>query len=175
LEEQLHRWNVCERAIIWEALGVWESEGWDGELVFCTQTQHLSARDQELDIRAGFQQLYKRCGRRDDVFKVVQEQEPVLVALRGLEPFQQRLRSALGESNAVSDGRHHEGGIANGSEGDNVNTIREVMHQVPSDLERQTRFAHASRAGEGEQANVGAQEQSVESLHLLLTANELCE
>ena len=109
------------------------------------------------------------------MFKVIQKQEPVLVALRGLEPFQQRLRSALGESNAVSDGRDDEGGIADGSEGDNVNTIREVMHQVPSDLERQACFAHASRAGEGEQANVWAQEQSVDSLHLVLTANERCE
>ena len=118
------------------------------------------------------QQLYKRCGRRDDVFKVVQKQEPVLVALRELEPFQQWLRSALGESNAVSDGRHHEGGIANGSEGDNVNTIREVMHQVPSDLERQTRFAHASRAGEGEQANVGAQQDGAHRGSVFVSSNQ---
>src|SRR6266446_3646183 len=49
------------------------------------------------------------------------------------------------------------------------------MHQFPSDLEREACFAHASRAGEGEQAHVWAQEQSVDRLHLLLTANELCE
>jgi len=85
---------------------------------------------------------------------------------------QQRLRSALGESHAVSDGRDDEYGIEDGSEGDNVNAIREVMRQVPSDLEREARFAHARRAGEGEQADVGAQEQSVNSLHLVLTANQ---
>jgi hypothetical protein len=50
----------------------------------------------------------------------------------------------------VRNGRDDEGGIADGSQGDNVNAIREVMHQVPSDLEREARFAHASRAGEGE-------------------------
>ena len=46
------------------------------------------------------------------------------------------------------------------------------MHQVPSDLERETGFAHASRAGEGEQTHVWAQEQHVNRLHLVLTANE---
>ena len=49
LEEQVHRWNVCERSVIWKMLGVWEREGWDGELVFGTQAQHLSARDKKLD------------------------------------------------------------------------------------------------------------------------------
>ena len=75
----------------------------------------------------------------------------------------------------MSDGSNHECRIADGSEGDHVNTIGEVMHQVPSDLEREARFAHASRAGEGEQVDIWAQEQCLESLHLVLTANELCE
>ena len=72
----------------------------------------------------------------------------------------------------MRDGRDDEGGIANGSEGDNVNAIGEVVHQIPGDLEREARFAHASRAGEGEQADVWAQEQSVDRLHLVLTANQ---
>src|SRR6266566_5145372 len=96
--------KVSGRGVIWEVLRVWEREGWDGELVFATQAQHLPARDQDLEIRAGFQQFCKQCCRRDDVFKVVQEQEPMLVVLRDLEQVQQRLRSTLCESNAVSDG-----------------------------------------------------------------------
>ena len=91
LDEQVHCWYVCERSVVWEVLGVWEREGWDGELVFGTQTQHLSACDQDLDIRAGFQQLCKQGRRRDDVFEVVQEEEPLLVTLRDLEQVQQRL------------------------------------------------------------------------------------
>jgi len=53
-----------------------------------------------------------------------------------------------------------------------VNAIGEVVYQFPSDLEREARFAHTSRAGEGKQADVWTQEQSVESLHLVLTANQ---
>ena len=142
--------KVSGRGVIWEVPGVWEREGWDGELVFGTQAQHFSTRNQDLDIRAGFQQLCKQCRRRDDMLEVVQEQEPPLVALGGLEPFQQRLRSAFRESHAVRDGRNDEAGIADGSEGNNVNAIGEVVYQFPSDLEREARFAHASRAGESE-------------------------
>jgi hypothetical protein len=57
----------------------------------------------------------------------------------------------------VSNGRDDEGGIADGSERDHVNTILEAVLEVPSDLEREARFAHASRASEGEQAHVWAQ------------------
>src|SRR6266567_1547804 len=64
--------------------------------------------------------------------------------------------------------------LGSGSERDYVNAIGEVMHQFPGDLEREARFAHSSRAGEGEQAGVWAQEQRAKSLHLVLTANELC-
>jgi hypothetical protein len=148
LNEQVHRWNVCEQSVIWEMALVWEREGRDSELVFGTQAQHLAARDQELDIRTSFQQLGKPRCHRDDVFKVVQEQEPLLVVLRGLEQFQQGLRAALHESQTVSDGRDDQVGIADGCEGDNVDPIREVVHQFPSDLERQARFAHTCRAGE---------------------------
>ena len=50
----------------------------------------------------------------------------------------------------MSDGRYDQGGVADGCEVDNMNAIREVMHHFSSDLERETRFAHTSRAGEGE-------------------------
>src|SRR6266567_2776557 len=172
LDEQVHRRNVGERSAIWDALGVWECEGWDGELLFGPQAQHLAARDKEFDIWASFQQLCKQRCHCDDVFKVVQEEEPLLVVLRGLEPFQHRLRSALGEANAVSDGRNDEGRIADGSEGDKVNTIRKVVQQRLRYRQPQTCFAHPSGSDEGQQAHVWAQEQRVESLHLLLTANQ---
>src|SRR5205085_1083741 len=108
-------------------------------------------------------------------FKVIQQQEPVLVTLRSLEPVQQRLRSALDESNTMGNSRDDEGGITEGSQRDKGDAIGEVVYQVPSDLKRQTRFAHARRAGEGEQAHFWAQEQRLDRLHLLLTANKLCE
>ena len=53
-----------------------------------------------------------------------------------------------------------------------MNAIGEVVYQFPSDLEREARFAHASRAGEGKQADVWAQEQCLENLQLVLTANQ---
>ena len=99
----------------------------------------------------------------------------MLVALRSLEQVQPWLRSALGESKGARDSRYDQGGITDGSEGDQVHAIREVGHQVPSDFERETCFAYASRAGEGEQAHIWAQEQRVDRLYLLLTTNQRSE
>jgi len=85
LEEQLHRRHLCERSVSWEIPGIWERERWDSKLVFGTQAQHLAARHKELEIRASFQQFDKQGCCRDDVFKVIQEQEPVFITLRGLQ------------------------------------------------------------------------------------------
>ena len=87
-----------ERGSIWEVAGSWKRQGWDDELVFATQAQHLSTCNEELEIRAGFQQFGKQWCGPDDVFKVVQDQEPLLVALSNLEEFQYWLRAALHES-----------------------------------------------------------------------------
>src|SRR5205085_5560869 len=77
--------------------------------------------------------------------------------------------------NTMGNSRDDEGGITEGSQRDKGDAIGEVVYQVPSDLKRQARFAHARRAGEGEQAHFWAQEQRLDRLHLLLTANKLCE
>ena len=59
----------------------------------------------------------------------------------------------------MSDGCDDQVGIADGCEGDDVNPIREFMHQFPSHLERQACFAHTCRAGERKQADVWTREQ----------------
>ena len=46
LEEQVHRGNVWQRLCIGVLPWIGEREGWDDELLFATQAQHLSTRDQ---------------------------------------------------------------------------------------------------------------------------------
>ena len=126
----------------------------------------------DLDSEAGFQQLSQQWCGRDDLFKVVQNQEPLLVELGHLEQFQYRLRAALHESQTVSNGRYDQIGIADGCEGDHMNPISKVVHQFPSHLEREACFAYTCRAGEGDQAHVWAQEQLVDRLHLLFATDQ---
>jgi hypothetical protein len=49
------------------------------------------------------------------------------------------------------------------------------VYQFSSHLQRQAGFAHTRGAGEREQVHVWVQEQRVDCLYLVLTANELCE
>jgi hypothetical protein len=53
-----------------------------------------------------------------------------------------------------------------------VDPIREVMHQTPSDLERQAGFAHACCASEGDETDLFATQQGTDGSHLLLTPNQ---
>jgi hypothetical protein len=84
------------------------------------------------------------------VFKVVQEQELVLVALRGFEQVEERLGSTLCQSKYMSDGWNDEGRVADGYQGDHMQAIGEVTYHFSSDLEREARFANASCAGKSE-------------------------
>ena len=88
------------------------------------------------------------------MFKVIQEQKPLLVALRDLEYIQYRLCSTFSESKCMSDGWNDEGGVTDGCEEDHMYAICEVTYQRSSHLKRQARFAHASRAGEREQMHI---------------------
>src|SRR5215471_12001487 len=112
LEEQVHRGNVWKRLCIGKLPGIGERQGWDDELLFATQAQHLATRNEKLEIGAGFQEFSKQRGSLDDLFKVIKNQEPLLVNLRKLEEFQERLSAALHEPQAVSDDRDDKVGIA---------------------------------------------------------------
>ena len=63
------------------------------------------------------------------MFKVVQEQELVLVTLRGCEQFEERLGSTLCQSKCVSDGWNDEGRVTDGCQVDHMNAIGEVTYQ----------------------------------------------
>ncbi len=133
--------------------------------------EHLTARHQQLQARTGGQQFHEQWRCRHDLLKVVQHEQPVLLTQRPLQQFQWRSGAAL-----QAEGLHHGGkdqfGIVNGSERDEAGFIGEATLRLGRDVERQARLAHASGAGEGEQAHFRTHEQGTSGSNLPLPPDE---
>ena len=88
-----------------------------------------------------------------------------------LETFEEGLICGLPEFKCVSNGRYDQLGIADGSEFHEEDTISKVIQQVGRDLQTDTRFADTACTCEGQEAHLGASEQSIGCCYLLLAPN----
>jgi hypothetical protein len=75
----------------------------------------------------------------------------------------------------LGDGGQDQIRIADGGKWDEKDPIDEVIGQGSSDVDSQAGFANASRANQGEQANVGTMQEATDGLYVLLAPNERAE
>ena len=85
---------------------------------------------------------------------------------------QQRPLSRFPHIKRLSDGRDHQVGVAQRSQGHEPGPIDEVLAHLGSHLQAQARFAHASRASQRDEAHVLAQEFLLDGDHFLLSSDE---
>ena len=128
------------------------------------KAEQLAAGDEQLQVRAGCEQLGQPFGSLDDVLEVVQEEQQRLVgdvvgeSVRGPE----RLRCGL----------QHELRVAQRREWHPENTVRIPVGCLGGGLEAEPGLARPARPGQGQQA--GVLEQVEHRRELVLPAEERC-
>jgi hypothetical protein len=95
----------------------------------------------------------------DHMLEVVdqEQQPPVLETCR--QRLVQRSPLPLPHAQCLRDGGQDEAGVGDGGERDEPDAARERVELVEGDGDAQARLADAAGTGEGEQADVGAQQQ----------------
>ena len=121
-------------------LGKWK----DFVLGLASDPQQLAARDQQSQIRAGFDQRGQLGSRLDHLLKVVeQEQERALADVLGKSVFRpQRLRDRLLNQLRITKRR----------QSDPEDAVLELGNEFCRGLDRQPRLARPPRAGQGHEA-----------------------
>ncbi len=156
----------------WEVLQVRQGQGRDGKFLFAVEPQGGAAGHQQVQVRAGGQQVGKPWCSRQHLFEVVEEQQEGVLTERHLQLFSYVSCSRLVQTKRLGDGREHEVGIADGSQGHQAHPVREVGGEVCCRREQQAGFADAAWTGEGEQTHLGSTEQGRELGALLLAAKQ---
>jgi hypothetical protein len=72
----------------------------------------------------------------------------------------------------LDDGGQEQVRVADGGEWDERDPIDEVVGQGSSNVDSQAGFANATGANQGEQANVGMEQEAADGCYVLLAPNE---
>ena len=123
-------------------------------------------------MRATGQQVGQVRGGCQDLLEVVEQEQHVFLTERGFEQIEQEPRCSLFEIEALGDGGHDQGGVADGGERNEVDAIGKISEQHSGDLEGETSFAHATGASKREQANFGAAQEVLHGCDFLLSSEE---
>ena len=102
-----------------------QDQRWNGEKVFARHVQHGTTGHQQLEPGTGGQQIYELGSRTHDLFKVVQQQQQLLLLQFSLQVFQQRLTSDFTETERLGNGGDNERVITDGSEVHEIRTVGE--------------------------------------------------
>ncbi len=142
-----------------------------GERHFPTQVERLAARREDLRLGPGMEERVRELRAcLQQVLAIVENDQHLPV------PYEPRQRFADGTSGLLlhphygCDGLRHESRIGERCELDQPHAVREIVHQPPSDLQRQPRLADAADTGERHQPVLREQLRNV--LDLALAADE---
>src|SRR2546422_11565835 len=117
-------------------LWVGQRQWWDRESPFGTQAQHFTAGHEHPQFGTGLQQFSNQWRCSDQLLKVVEQEQNLLIPQRGLQQVEQRPGAGLSNAQRLSNGKNDEIGIDDGSQWDEVDTISKVLQQFRSDLQR---------------------------------------
>src|SRR5260221_14163489 len=95
--------------------------------MFTAYMQRSTAGNQDLEVGANREQFRKpRCWHHH-LFKVVEQQQQVLVSQICFQEVEQRFISGLFQSKFLSDGRDNKIRVTDGRQGDEANAIGEIV------------------------------------------------
>ena len=144
----------------------------NGQLALVREVQPLAARDEHGD--AGRIRERAREVRRgaEHVLEVVEDQEHAALAEMVVQRLLQGAAARGFDAERLADRRHDERGVVDAAERDERDAVRELLHQLAADLEREARLAAAAGARQRHEPRVGAQEQLAHVVHLPRAADD---
>ena len=130
LKEERDRCILGKGFLLRKLFEVWQCQWWHRKLVFALDVQPGAARYQEFEPGAGGQEGGQLRGCWQDLLKVVEHEQQVLVLERGFQQVQGRLGTGLFESKGPSDGRNDQLWVTDGGKGDEVDAIDKIITQI---------------------------------------------
>jgi hypothetical protein len=117
------------------------------------------------------QSAHDRCG-LDQVFEVVEHEEPLPGPQRGRQRHQRWLGIGPANAKRLGDGRGDHIGLADGRKLDDVDAIRERIHDIGGDPERQPGLANPAGSGQGHQPDGRVADEGGDAGDLPLASHE---
>jgi hypothetical protein len=145
-----------------DAVGWRQRQGRDGKCVLPRHAKHGPARRQAGKPRARFEQLGDERRGLQQMLEVIEHEERALRAYSGGDPLRQGPVAGLADVELLGDGIGDVRGVTDLGQPHEPDAIGETLPDVLGDLQRQPGFAHASRAGEGDEADRGLAEEAAD-------------
>jgi hypothetical protein len=140
--------------------------------VLAPQAQRLAAGDDGYDSGARLQQPAQLRPGLKDVLRVVQQEQPPVVAQHPGEALADRLAGALMDTQRPPDGGEHVRGGVDASEVDERHAAGERGAQLLRRLEREAGLADAPRAGHGQQPHAVLSHQAMRGLRFRFASHQ---
>ncbi len=163
LHERLRRELLCE-------IGHREQRDW--KLVLSGEVKGGPAGDEYAEARTGGEQRRELRCPLDHLLEVVQHEQQVPLAQRGLHLFLRGDICNFPQAECLGNGRHDAGRVADRGQRHEAGAIGEVCTHDPRDLQGQARFAHTASPRDGEQAHLWTREQVTDRHDLLFTTDQ---
>ncbi len=164
-----------ERCEVRQASGIGEFQRRHRELVLGSHMQHLAARHQYLEPRAGGEQVYYLYGCAHHLLKVVQQEQHLLLSQVLPQAFQQGLAHPFPHAEGLGDGGHNQFRVADGSQVHEEYAVGEGVAQFRCQLQAQAGLACAAGTCQGRQAHILLEQELLDGGQFLLPSNEGCE
>jgi hypothetical protein len=124
--------------------------------VLGVQAEHDPAGDQQFQPGCGGQQVGQPWRRLQNLLEVVQQEEELPLPQVLLQPIEESPRLGLAHVEGLGKNGEDPAGIAERRQGDEEDTVREVVGQPGGDLEGQPGLTGAAGTGERDQTDVRA-------------------
>src|SRR6476646_1036051 len=128
LDEQTDRFVLRKRLQRREMFDVRKSQRWNGKFLLAMQMQHHLAGDQHLQLGARRQQLGYRRGCFDNVLKVVQHEQYLLVAEVGSQILGKALPAGFSYVQSLGNSGDHEVGVTDRGQGNEKDPVAEFTY-----------------------------------------------
>ncbi len=172
LHEQVDRGVGESGDAIEDRIRLRDGQGRDRDDVLAAQPQPGAAGDQRLEAGAGAQQIGQVCARGENLLEVVQDQQHLAVAQRGLQGRQRWLTARVAQAECGGDGGHDQIGIGDGRQPHQAHPVGERIRHRRADGQGEARLANTAGTGQRHQAYGVAPQQVPHGRDVTVPADE---
>ena len=142
------------------------------ENLLAGEAQHDAAGGEDRQARAGGQEGGEVGRGGNHLLQVIEHEQQAPAAEHKAQALGERPVTGFLYAQRLSDRRKDEGRVADRSETDEPNSIREGLSDLDGHGLRQPRLPHATGAGQGDERHVGAEQQGTDGLDFVLAADQ---
>src|SRR5205823_6531450 len=146
----------------------------NGKLSLAAEAQYRPTGHQHLQPRPDLEQLSDQRRGRDDLFKVIKQQQHLLVPQFVFEALQQWSTTRFSNLERLGNGRGDQARVGDGRQGHEKDTVLEGFDQFGRGLQGQASLTCATRAGQRQQAHIVPPKDLEHLSQFLLTTDERC-